>query len=505
MPKPATRAVRKDFDRFVFSFMSLSFPLRKDRLEPIRAMLRLVGAELPGERLAESSACYPPRNVMLRVSVTPCLFAVLVAAGACSGEERDRGTPCQACSRPGECPGVTCRCPGSSFSQTHQQCSRSGCCVILTCDQVCGTEDAGTFDASMPTVATDFMAVAAGSEHTCAVKTSGGVKCWGASGLGLLGDDFATSGPGPVDVLGLTSGVQDITASPSFTCALTDAGGVQCWGLLPWTGEVEAAPVDVSVSADVRDVVAGGSHACALTAAGGVRCWGDNSHGQLGDGSTSSSAMPVEVAGLDGVVAIAAGGAHTCALTDAGGVECWGQNTHGELGNAAPIGEMVMNSALPVEVAGSSSGVVALGAGERHTCAATAVGGVRCWGSNSEGQLGDGTMNDSSVPLDVTGLASEARAVALGAYYSCALVADGGVRCWGSNYYGMLGADLTMSSLTPVDVIGLDWDAQVLSAGRNHVCALLGSSGIRCWGEGAEGQLGNMSTADSPVPVDVLE
>jgi alpha-tubulin suppressor-like RCC1 family protein len=182
---------------------------------------------------------------------------------------------------------------------------------------------------------------------------------------------------------------------------------------------------------------------CALTAAG-VKCWGDNRSGQLGDGTISDRPTLVDVAGLSsGVTAIAAGGGQTCALV-AGAVKCWGANAYGQLGDGT-----TSDRSTPVEVAGLGGGVSAIAAGGDHTCALTVAGGVKCWGRNSDGQLGDGTTSDRSTPVDVTGLSGGVTAIAAGSDHTCTLTVAGGVKCWGFNHFGPVGEGTTADRLTP--------------------------------------------------------
>jgi predicted thioesterase len=182
------------------------------------------------------------------------------------------------------------------------------------------------------------------------------------------------------------------------------------------------------VEAAATAVATGTSHTCALTSNGGVKCWGGNCTGQLGDGTMTQREVPTEVAGLpSGAVAIGAGGSHTCAALAGGGVKCWGLNLFGQAGD----GTTVPRRLLPVSVVGLSGNVSAIAGGYAHTCALTTDGGIKCWGNNNGGALGDGTETDRLTPVDVQGLPSAAIAVTAGWGHSCALVGEGAAKCWG--------------------------------------------------------------------------
>jgi alpha-tubulin suppressor-like RCC1 family protein len=155
----------------------------------------------------------------------------------------------------------------------------------------------------------------------------------------------------------------------------------------------------------------------------------------------------VNVAGLTSrITAIAAGGVYTCALTSVGGVKCWGDNYDGELGD----GTKLMEHSVPVDVIGLTRGIVAISAGLNHTCSLTLGGGVKCWGLNVFGELGDGTTSLRLTPVDVIGLVNGVVAITAGDFHTCALMSAGGVKCWGSNYLGLLGNGTTTSSAVPV-------------------------------------------------------
>ena len=182
-----------------------------------------------------------------------------------------------------------------------------------------------------------------------------------------------------------------------------------------------------------------------------VKCWGDNGNGQLGNGNIINSLVPVDVTGLgSGVTAISAGDGHSCALTSGGAVKCWGYNGDGQLGNGSTV-----NSSVPVDVTGLGSGVTAISAGSLQSCALTSGGAIKCWGSNVRGQLGNGSTTNSLVPVDARGLGSGVTAISTGERYSCALNSGGAMKCWGTNEYGQLGiGSRTIGSLVAVDVVG---------------------------------------------------
>ena len=243
-----------------------------------------------------------------------------------------------------------------------------------------------------------------------------------------------------------------------------------------------------------------GIHACALTTTGGVQCWGGNGSGQLGDGSTTSSGSPVNVSGLGSrVVAIALGNFHSCALTAAGGVKCWGNNDFGQLGDGS-----ITPSPTPVDVSGLTSGVVAIAGGEFYSCALTLGGGVKCWGDNIFGQLGNGTNNNASVAVDVIGLNSRVDAIFSGGDRTCAIIAaTGGAKCWGNNVNGGIGDNSTTDRSVPTDVTNLTAGVAMLSVGNEHTCAVTTAGAAFCWGDNSQGQLGEGTTTGSLVPVPV--
>ena len=258
-------------------------------------------------------------------------------------------------------------------------------------------------------------------------------------------------------------------------------------------------PVDVSgLTSGVSAIVAGISHACALTLRWG-QVLGRNFDGQLGDGTTTQLNTPVDVSGLTaGVSAIAAGDYHTCAATITGGVKCWGRNNYGQLGDGTTT-----QRTTPVNVSGLASNVSSIAANDGHTCAVTSAGGAKCWGFNNFGQLGDGTIMQRTTPVNVSGLTSGVSAIATGGADTCALTSAGAVQCWGVNSYGQLGDGTSTQRNTPVNVSGLTSGVSAITADYAHTCVVTSANGAKCWGFNAYGQLGDATTTLRNTPVNV--
>lgn len=297
-----------------------------------------------------------------------------------------------------------------------------------------------------------------------------------------------------------------VSGGENFTCALTAAGGVVCWGnnqdgqLGDGTFSPRSAPVTVvGLSSGIRQLSAGYGHVCALTEGGGVKCWGQGYDGQLGDGQGRTVPAPVDVSGLtSGVVSIAAGAWHSCAVTAAGAVTCWGWNGSGQLGDAT-----FERRLLPVAVSGATGGFASVSVGYNHTCAIRNDGSMACWGYNGGGALGDGTTTDRNVPVNVQSLGGAAQQAVLGGYFSCALMTTGGVRCWGEGWAGQMGNGTTDMQALPVGIPGMESDVTSLSAGYAHICAVKTGGALYCWGYNATSQIGNGNLVNQLTPYHV--
>ncbi len=347
------------------------------------------------------------------------------------------------------------------------------------------------------------VSVSVGLYLSCAVLVHNGVRCWGANDVGQLGHDGPSSTQ-PVEVPGVQA--SGVAVGERFACALGMTGSVECWGLGTkgqlghGANQTSSAPQNVVglEEAPAAQLVAGQAHACVLSTNGGVHCWGDNTRGQLGNATRSSSPFPVTVAlggGLP-VRQLVAGARHNCVLLDDASVRCWGAGQLGELGVPDLIDGLV-----PVQVQGlpgAENPVVGLSAGGDHTCAILADSRVVCWGADTAGQLGDGVSQPySTYPTPVLGLpvggdplvqfvaGDDADCVSLGV--------SGRVRCLGGNQWGQLGDGTLTRSLDFVTALGFGPPPRVsvLAMGPEHVCATLTDGSIVCWGDNSAGELGS--------------
>lgn len=314
-------------------------------------------------------------------------------------------------------------------------------------------------------------AIGGNAGHTCAI-TTGHVKCWGGNNYGQLGDGPTDNQSSPVSVPGVTTAVQ-VAGSDSHTCALLASGRVTCWGdnssgelgdgtITPPPGggggetpgiaksDVSIAgsdagavgPVMVKDLTDATAITVGSDFSCALRAGGSVQCWGYNGYGQLGDGTTDTSAVPVAVQGLAGkVVQVDAGWYNACALLEGGTLQCWGPDR--------------MMQATPPTTLADVPNLRSVSVGSHYgDCGLTTQGTVSCWGENVWGQYGNGSVDyNLHDPAEVSGL-SDVVAVSTSGDHVCAVTSDGTVKCWGANFFGALGDGSTTHSSVPVGVVG---------------------------------------------------
>jgi alpha-tubulin suppressor-like RCC1 family protein len=354
-----------------------------------------------------------------------------------------------------------------------------------------------------------LQSLSARQDSTCAVTTTGSVKCWGGNDFGQLGDGTETgtgSGDGskkfkntPVTVVN-ASGVKQVAMGYNHACAISQTGSVSCWGDNS-KGQIgdgttsfraQATPV-AGLSAKVTQLALTYQSSCALLETGAVQCWGGNSQGELGVGISAKitqSSTPKNAVLLNNITLkrLVSGRQHLCGITNNDTVVCWGWNDLGQLGltdkNPAYI---------PTVVTAAGTGVKQLAAGYGHTCVAR-TNDTLCWGDNSKGQLGDGTTTSSSNPVTVSAL-SGVTELTLGKEHSCAVLATNATYCWGSRQAGQTAqtVDAAILDKTPVVIASLTTKHSI-SAGDFHTCSIAEGGAVKCWGNNELGQLGDGST-----------
>jgi cysteine-rich repeat protein len=470
------------------------------------------------------------------------------AIGECEGEVVPKAETCESpqdedCDGEVNEEGADCTCGDGSVS-TGEECDDGETNDGDSCSPTCKEQKA--------------LQVACGANQTCAILTGGSVKCWGYNGEGELGlGDTIQRGDGPNEMgdsmpavnLGTGKTASAIAAGLAHACALLNDDSVKCWGanergqlglgdtLHRGDGPNEMGDsllaVDLGAGKTASAIAAGAVHTCALLNDSRVKCWGDNTHGQLGLGDISERGdgpdemgdnLPaVDLGAGKTASAIAAGYFHTCALLNDGSVKCWGHNVDGQLGlgdsSDRGDGPNEMGDNLPAVNLGAGKMVSAMAAGSLFTCALLNDSRVKCWGSNVHGQLGLGDTSHrgdgpnemgDNLPAVNLGMDKTPSAIAAGFYHTCARLNDGSLKCWGSNTNGQLGlGDASHRGdgpnemgdpLTAVDV-GMGKTSSAMDAGGSHTCALLNDGSVKCWGLNSNGQLGlgdNSGRGDGP-------
>jgi alpha-tubulin suppressor-like RCC1 family protein len=386
-------------------------------------------------------------------------------------------------------------------------------------------------------VVTGVTRVAVGGGHSCAVTTEHHIRCWGQNDLGQAGVGEASSLPVAYAEVRNRAGSGPLTGAVSVvngyrhSCALLTSGEVRCWGgngfgqLGDGSADNRYLPVPVLASTGsghlrgVTRIAAAGDVTCAVLDTAQARCWGNNDDGQLGNGAVGSARSrptPVRaVAGpgpLTGVTQIAVGTFDVCARLSSGEARCWGQNVSGQVGDGStdlrgrPV--VVRNASG----AGPLVGVRSITVGTDHACSVQRDGTARCWGANASGQLGNGTFDPHRLPVVVVADGSRSRpltgiaAVDAGEGFTCARLTNSQARCWGEDRLGQLGNNLpTTDSAVPGPVRNTRDDANIvgvaqLDANVGHTCVRLTNGQARCWGYGETGGLGDGNVVNRALP-----
>jgi alpha-tubulin suppressor-like RCC1 family protein len=290
-------------------------------------------------------------------------------------------------------------------------------------------------------------------------------------------------------------------AGYSHTCARRADGSLWCWGanesgqLGNNTTTPSAIPQMVTaLGTSVAKFAVGDSFTCAIKFDGTLWCWGNNVSGQLGDGLTDDNLVPNRVTALGNDVAeVSASDLFACARKGDGTAWCWGGG--GFLGDGT-----TNNRLLPVQITPLGNTVAQISTGSAAACARKTDGTLWCWGDNEYGIVGDGTLVDRLSPVQVTSLGATVAEVSVGDLFACVRKTDGNVFCWGTNDHGQLGDGSTNDHLLPAAVIGLGKPAVQISANGRHACAVRNDGQLGCWGANNSGEVGDGTLLDRVNP-----
>ncbi len=341
--------------------------------------------------------------------------------------------------------------------------------------------------------------------------------------------------------------IKQVVTGNLHTCAIIDNNTVKCWGLgnngsLGYGNTNDIGDDETPDSIDVvnfgtgrtaKQIAAGSEHTCAVLDNNTVKCWGNGGAGRLGYGNTNDIGDD-ETPDSIGVVnlgtgrtakQIAAGGEHTCAVLDNNTVKCWGLGNNGRLGygNTNDIGDDETPDNIGVVNLGTGRTAKQIAAGGEHTCAVLDNDTVRCWGNGGAGRLGYGNTNDigddetpDSIGVVNLGIGRNAEQITTGNLHTCAMLDDDSVKCWGLSDNGRLGYgntndigdDETPDSIGVVN-LGIGRTAKQVAAGGEHTCAVLDDDSLKCWGLGNNGRLGygninNIGDNETPDTIGIV-
>lgn len=497
------------------------------------------------DKVAECASALPGALVCRGADVPLTCGVDLVTAS--------EGKACAGICKDGACQPAVC---GDKKVQSGEDCddgdaTTTGACVKCkkaTCGdgavwaehEQCDDKNQLPGDGCSPTCGAEPIALSLGSGSTCALSSTGVVKCWGYNVHGALGlGDTANRGDEPSEVpsklpavaLGTNRVAKAISSSFSATCVLLDNGESKCWGENTegqlgtgdkfdrgdGPGEMGDAlkSVALGVGRTATGVSIGSGHACAVLDNGTVKCWGSGARGQLGQENSVDYLLPGSIEPIKlarSAKAVSAGlTSNTCALLDNGTAKCWGDRDYisapasGDLDASLAIGDFPGEmSALPLLNWGAGLTATSIVAGP-GTCAVLNEGTLKCWGANSDGLLGQpgGFLGSTSQELAILkgvdlGAGRKAKATAVSYDHACAVLDNGALKCWGYNGNGQLGIGSTGSkgsdfgdmgdALPPVYLGGRT--ALQVAVGGGHTCAILDDGTLKCWGANESGQLG---------------
>ena len=375
-----------------------------------------------------------------------------------------------------------------------------------------------------------------GGDHSAAITSLGRILMWGKNDEGQLGDDSIIDKSVPFDItnnfnLALDETIISVSLGHSHSAALTSLGRVFTWGSNTYGQLGDNTIVDKSIPKDITPLFSlsldetiisislNGDFSSALSSTGRMFTWGRNNYYQLGDGTSTNRTRPTNITSKfslgasETIKSISLGGSHSAALTSLGRVFTWGWNTYGQLGDTT-----LSNKNRPTDITSrfnlsDEETIKYILLGQNHSSAVTSLNRVLTWGLNNYGQLGDGTTANRNRPTDITikfelNEGEYVKYVSLGNLHTSAITSLGRVFTWGNNTSGQLGDESTTQKILPTDItLKFNFDEEEIiesiSLGSNHSSILTSTNRVFTWGKNLNSQLGNKTTDDSHIPIEV--
>jgi alpha-tubulin suppressor-like RCC1 family protein len=372
----------------------------------------------------------------------------------------------------------------------------------------------------------DWAAVSAGGDHTCALKTNGTAYCWGSNEFGQLGTSqqavvCGTSthaypcslAPQAVET---SLKFASISAGQRHTCGITLDHRAFCWGAndanqVSTVGPGGPAPIETIGALPWVQISAGYTHTCAVRSDGVLFCWGSNDRGQIGNGTFTTSVGVTRVPVSSPIASVATGQSRTCARTTTGSVLCWGA-----IWTDTENGLEFTRAQLTPQSVPQAPHMAGLSVGAFTTCGTDLSGAAYCWEANPRGEMGTGTVDGSTIPLPVLGNLQFVQITA-GILQTCGIVTSGAAYCWGDDSFGQLGvsssvlvercSDAALPCATkPVAVVGRQQFTELSTGLGSHACGVTVKGNLYCWGLDVSGQLGDGGTfVGISTPLRVME
>jgi len=380
--------------------------------------------------------------------------------------------------------------------------------------------------------------VSLGDSHSSVMTSEGRIFTWGKNEYGQLGDGTATNRDTPTLItsnfsLNIGETITSASLGSNYSSAITSEGRIFTWGYNrrgqlgdgSYNLDPNSIPTEITsnfslnIGETITETSLGFYHSSAITSEGRIFTWGDNYHGKLGDGTATDRYAPTEITSNfsyntgETITEVSLGSSHSSAITSKGRIFTWGYNFYGQLGDGTNI-----NKDIPTEITSkfnlnTGETITSVSLGSNYSSAITSEGRIFTWGYGVYGQIGDGTTANRYTPIEITSnfgldVGETITSASLGSNHSSAISSEGRIFIWGSNAFGQIGDGTTTDRYIPIEITG-NFSLNVgetitgVSLGSNHSSAITSEGKIFIWGFNSDGQLGDGTTTNRDTPTEI--